>query len=185
MDDARIVELYWARSEKAITETSNKYGKYCYAIAYKILFNAEDADESVNDAYWDAWNAMPPHRPSILSTFLGRITRQRSIDKWRRKNVGKRGGGEVALALDELNDCIASPYKVEQTIELRELSESMNHFLQKLSKMERDVFVSRYWFLAAVKEIADCFRIGESKTKTMLFRTRKKLRIHLEKEGYR
>ena len=90
MEDARIVDLYWARSERAIGETSTKYGKYCYSIAYGILTNAEDADESVNDTYLDAWNAMPPHRPSILSTFLGKITRRLSIDKWRIRNAGKR-----------------------------------------------------------------------------------------------
>ena len=87
MEDNRIVDLYWARSEDAITETSEKYGKYCYSIAYNILSNAEDADESVNDTYLDAWHNMPPHRPSILSTFLGKITRRVSIDKWRDKNA--------------------------------------------------------------------------------------------------
>ena len=95
MEDNRIVDLYWARSEDAITETSEKYGKYCYAIAYNILSNAEDADESVNDTYLDAWHNMPPHRPSILSTFLGKITRRISIDKWRGRTADKRGGGEI------------------------------------------------------------------------------------------
>lgn len=95
MEDNSIVDLYWARSEDAITETSEKYGKYCYAIAYNILSNAEDADESVNDTYLDAWHNMPPHRPAILSTFLGKITRRISIDKWRGRAANKRGGGEI------------------------------------------------------------------------------------------
>lgn len=184
MDDARIVDLYWARSERAIAETSDKYGKYCYAIAYNILLNAEDAEESVNDTYMDAWNTMPPHRPSILSTFLGKISRQRAIDRWRGKKAGKRGGGEITLVLDELNDCIASDHDVEKTVELGELSNAINHFLQGLPETERNVFVSRYWFLSPVKEIADCFGIGQSKTKTMLFRTRRKLQTYLEREGY-
>ncbi len=98
MEDARIVDLYWARSETAIEETSAKYGKYCYTIAHNILSNAEDADESVNDTYLDAWNSMPPHRPAILSTFLGKITRRISIDKWRSRSAEKRGGGEIILA---------------------------------------------------------------------------------------
>lgn len=184
MEDSSIVDLYWARSENAITETSCKYGKYCYAIAYNILFNPEDAEESVNDTYMDAWNAMPPHRPSLLSTFLGKITRQHSIDKWRIKKAEKRGGGEIILALEELNDCVPSNQDVEQTLELRELTNAINLFLRGLPEMERNVFVSRYWFLASVKEIAERFSIGESKAKTMLFRTRKKLQTYLQKEEY-
>ena len=184
MEDDQIVDLYWARSERAVAETAHKYGRYCYSIAYNILLNAEDADESVNDTYMDAWNAMPPHRPSILSTFLGKITRQLSIDKWRIKTAEKRGGGEITLALEELEDCVASNQSVEQIIELRELTQAINRFLQTLPDVERDVFVSRYWFLVSVKEIADSFTIGESKTKTRLFRTRKKLQNFLRKEGY-
>ena len=106
MEDVSIVNLYWARSENAISETSKKYGNYCYSIAYNILGNVEDADESVNDTYLDAWNNIPPHRPSILSTFLGKITRRISIDKWRGRTAEKRGGGEIVLVLDELSDCI-------------------------------------------------------------------------------
>jgi hypothetical protein len=112
MEDNRIVDLYWARSEDAIAETSEKYGKYCYAIAYNILSNTEDADESVNDTYLDAWHNMPPHRPSILSTFLGKITRRISIDKWRGRTADKRGGGEIVLALDELVDCVPSDHTI-------------------------------------------------------------------------
>ncbi len=106
MDDKRIVELYWQRSERAISETSAKYGKYCYSIAHGILHNNEDAEESVNDTYNEAWNTIPPHRPSVLSAFLGKITRRLSIDKFSRRNAEKRGGGEMPLVLDELQDCI-------------------------------------------------------------------------------
>ena len=185
MEDARIIDLYWARSERAIEETASRYGKNCYAIAYNILFNAEDADESVNDTYLSAWNAMPPHRPSTLCTFLGRITRQLSIDRWRAKKAAKRGGGEMALALDELRDCASFDHSVEQTIELEELTGLINRFLQGLPETERDVFVCRYWFLAPVKKISAEFGISESKTKAMLFRTRKKLNACMQKEGYR
>jgi len=108
MEDNRIVDLYWTRNETAITETTSKYGKYCYAIAYNILYDKEDADESVNDTYLGAWNAMPPHRPSILQTFLGKITRRVSLKKWRDSHRDKRGGGEVFLALDELSECVPS-----------------------------------------------------------------------------
>lgn len=97
MDDKRIVELYFERSEQAVSETASKYGKYCYSIAYNILDNNEDAEESVNDTYVDAWNSIPPHRPSILSTFLGKITRRISIDRWRKGRAEKRGGRGDAL----------------------------------------------------------------------------------------
>lgn len=107
MNDDKIVDLYWIRSEDAITETSIKYGKYCYGIAYNILADAEDAEESVNDTYFDAWNTMPPHRPSALSAFLGKLTRRISIDRWRKRSAAKRGG-ELAAALDELNECVPS-----------------------------------------------------------------------------
>ena len=109
MNDDKIVDLYWIRSEDAITETSIKYGKYCYGIAYNILADAEDAEESVNDTYFDAWNTMPPHRPSALSAFLGKLTRRISIDRWRKRSAAKRGG-ELAAALDELlkNDLLMS-----------------------------------------------------------------------------
>ena len=123
MDDSVIVELYWTRSESAIAETSSKYGKYCYSIAYNILLSSEDADESVNDTYLGAWNSIPPHRPSTLSTFLGKITRRISIDRWRKRHAAKRGGGEVALALDELSECLSSRSNdTEQTILLKEVS---------------------------------------------------------------
>lgn len=104
MDDEKIVDLYWSRSESAISETAAKYGNYCYSIAYNILTNNEAAEESVSDTYMAAWEAMPPRRPSILATFLGKITRNLSIDRWRSRNRYKRGGGEIILALEELGD---------------------------------------------------------------------------------
>ena len=117
LPDDRIVELYWERSESAISETADKYGDYCHYIAYNILYNREDAEESVNDTWLDAWNNMPPHKPSILSTFLGKITRRISIDRWRKKHAGKRGGGEMDLVLDELEDCVSDTTDVEIVIE--------------------------------------------------------------------
>ena len=107
MEDNRIVDLYWQRNESAISETATKYGKYLHSISYQILLNTEDAEECVNDTYNDAWQSMPPHRPSILSTFLGKITRRISIDLWRKYSAEKCGGGEVALALDELEECVS------------------------------------------------------------------------------
>ena len=183
MDDARIVSLYWDRNEQAIEESKSKYGGYCHAIAYRILADHEDANESVNDTWLAAWKSMPPHRPSVLATYLGKITRRVSLNRWRDRNREKRGGGEVALSLDELAECVPDRQNMERTMELTELTEAINRFLHDLSDIERDVFVCRYWFLASLREIGEKFGFSESKTKSMLFRTRKKLLAFLEKEG--
>ena len=184
MDDKSIVDLYWARSEDAIAQTSQKYGKYCYAIAYNILSNAQDADESVNDTYLDAWHSMPPHRPSILSTFLGKITRRISIDRWRRRTASKRGGGEISLVLDELTDCVPSGHNVEHEIETAELERTINDFVMSLSPAERRVFICRYWYLDPISAIAEQFGYSQSKVKMMLHRQRQKLLSILESEAF-
>lgn len=183
MEDVRIVDLYWARSETAIAETSAKYGKYCYTIAYNVLANAEDADESVNDTYLAAWNSMPPQRPSVLSSFLGKITRRISIDKWRAHSAKKRGGGEMILALDELTDCVPFGTNVEQAVEAAELGKAIDRFVMALPLMERRVFICRYWYLDSIASICRRFGFSQSKVKVMLHRTRNSLRKYLEKEG--
>ncbi len=184
MDDELIVQLYWDRSESAISETDRKYGAYCNSIAYGILQNKEDAEESVSDTYMDAWNSMPPHHPSILATFLGKITRRISIDRWRSKTRLKRGGGEINLALEELEQCIAGDQSPEQEIEQKKLAQAINDFLDELPIQERRVFLARYWYMDSIREIAAHFKFSQSKVMSMLFRTRNKLRQHLEKEGY-
>ena len=183
MDDELIVQLYWDRSENAISETDRKYGAYCISIAYGILQSKEDAEESVNDTYMDAWNSMPPHRPSILATFLGKITRRISIDRWRNLNRVKRGGGEVTLALEELEDCVADNQTVEKAYERKQLALVFNRFMESLSETERRVFLCRYWYLDSISAIANYYGFSESKVTSMLHRTRKKLRAVLEKEG--
>ena len=184
MDDKNIVELYFQRSEQAIKETATKYGNYCYSIAYNILDSNEDAEESVNDTYNDAWNSMPPHRPSILATFLGKITRRISIDRWRKRNAEKRGGGEMPLVLDELQDCIADENTVEREFEKQHLSDIVNSFVTTLPETEQKVFLCRYWYMDSISSICKQFSFSESKVKSMLARTRDKLRIVLEKEGF-
>ena len=183
MDDSRIVGLYWARSENAINETAFKYGKYCFSIAYNILANSGDADECVNDTYLGAWNSIPPNRPSILSTFLGKITRRISLNKWREKNTGKRGGGEVPLVLDELTDCIPSNNDVERNIQVADLAKTIDSFITLLPDTERRVFVCRYWYLDPIPAICKQFGFSRSKVKSMLHRTRGKLLLHLKEEG--
>lgn len=184
MEDAGIVRLYWERSERALAETAAKYGNYCYSIAYHILDSKEDAEESVNDTYHDAWNSIPPHRPSILSTFLGKITRRISIDKWRNRNAKKRGGGEMPLVLDELQECITDDKSVEKAYERQHLSEVVNRFVKSLPETEQKVFLCRYWYMDPVAEIGRQFGFSESKVKSMLHRTREKLRLVLSKEGF-
>ncbi len=140
MDDQMIILLYWKRDEKAIAETEAKYGDYCYSIAYRILDNNEDAEESVNDTYNAAWNSMPPHRPSVLSSFLGKITRRIAIDKFRYRTAQKRGGGEMPLALDELLDCVASDEAIDKELERQRLSDIINRFVLSLPTAEKRCF---------------------------------------------
>ena len=183
MDDAKIVELYWARSDAALTETVKKFGPYCHTIAYNVLENVEDSEECVNDTYMRAWNSMPDKRPAALAPYLGRITRNLALNRIIEKNTLKRGGGEAALALDELDECTASSYSLEREVEAREIAAAMNRFLSKLPDTERALFVSRYWFMASVRELAEKFGFSESKTVSMLRRTRLKLRKFLTGEG--
>ena len=183
MDDKSIVQLYWDRSEQAIIETDAKYGAYCFSIAYNALANKEDAEESVSDTYMAAWNKLPPHRPAILSTFLGKITRYISINRWKARNAYKRGGGEILLVLEELDDCVDGKQNVEDTYEARELVRTFNRFLDMLPKTERDIFLRRYWFFDSVADIAESFGFTQSKVTSMLHRIRGKLRKQLEKEG--
>ena len=183
MDDNAIMDLYWARSEKAISETAARYGSYCYAIAYNILANREDSEESVNDTYLAAWNTMPPRRPSLLGAFLGKLTRYISLDRWKQRSRLKRGGGEVALCLDELEDCISGRESTEDAVIRKETIASVNRFLDSLSETERRVFLCRYWYLDSVDDIAKRFGFSQSKTASMLHRIRGKLNKQLEKEG--
>ena len=184
MDDQSIVVLYWDRSEQAIAETDRKYGAYCYSIAYHALANSEDAEESVSDTYMAAWNQLPPHRPSILATFLGKITRRISINRWKAKNTAKRGGGQITLTLEELDDCVDGKQNIERAYESHELVWAFNRFLETLPETERDVFLRRYWFFDSIADIAESFGFAQSKVTSMLYRTRGKLRKQLEKEGF-
>ena len=182
MDDQQIIDLYWSRSEDAVSETARKYGGYCYSIAYNILTNSEDAEESVSDTYIAAWKLMPPRRPSILATFLGKITRRLSIDRWRTKNRKKRGGGEIVLALEELEECVADPLNTETAYDRKRLAAAVNGFLKGLPETERQVFLCRYWYMDTVSDIAGYYGFSGSKVTSMLHRTRKKLRAVLEQE---
>lgn len=183
MEDQAIIDLYFQRSENAITETAGKYGSYCFHIAYNILTNREDAEESVNDTYMAAWKTMPPQRPAVLSTFLGKITRHNAISRWRSRSAYKRGGGEMVLALEELSECVADGKDVEKDYAHKETVRVFRDFLSSLPDTERNVFLRRYWCMDSIGEIAVSFGFSGSKVKSMLHRTRQKLRVRLEKEG--
>lgn len=184
MDDGAIVELYWARAEAAISETKSKYAGYCFHISYNILRCNEDAEECVNDTYLNAWNAMPPHRPNRLSTFLGKITRNLSLQRYIKYNAQKRGMGQVDVALDELDECIPSRANVEQFAEEAAISRALEDFLRALPKEARVIFVARYWYVYSIKEISAQYGVSESKVEAILFRTRKKLKSYIEGEGF-
>ena len=153
MDDNKIVELYWNRDETAIKETKDKYSNYCFTIANNILHNQEDSEEALNDTWLAAWNAMPPHHPLILSTFLGKITRNLSLNKWRTLSAEKRGGGSTTVSLDELEECIPDERNIRESLEVEIIAESINDFLAGLKENERKVFVCRYWYFDSISEI--------------------------------
>ena len=184
MDDEQIIDLYWQRSETAITQTQTKYGNFLLSIANRILSDQEDARECVNDTYWGVWNAIPPTRPRVLSAFLGKMTRRISIDRWRHLSAERRGGGTVPLALEELAGCIPGGSDPAAAVEAKELAKSIDRFLGTLPQLEQQVFVLRYFHMTGIQEIAHRYHMTESRTKSMLHRTRLKLRAHLAKEGY-
>ena len=178
-----IIELFWSRSEQAITETSRKYGSFLMGIARNILSSHEDAEECVNDTYLNTWNAIPPARPGVFRCWLGRITRNLSIDRYHHLRTKKRGGGETALLLSELEYCIPSGESVERHLEEQELAGVISSFLRQQTQESRIYFVRRYWYGDGLAQIADRFGVTESKVKSSLFRTRKALKAYLEKEG--
>ena len=183
MDDKQIVELYWARSERAIAETDSKYGKLCHRIAFHILTDSQDSEECVNDTYLKVWSVIPPQRPVKLAAFLAKITRNLALNRYEKSTAEKRGGGEVNLALDELSECIPDPNSVENQIDNRLLVDKLNEFLEGLQPDARRIFLRRYWEVCSIREIAELYSISESKVKVSLFRTRGKLRSFLEQEG--
>jgi len=185
MDDQTLVDLYWQRDERALKISEDTYGAYCMRIARNILGDTEDARESVNDVWLAAWHAIPPHRPAVLQSFFGKLTRNISLKKRRDQRAAKRGGGEWPLIYEELADCIPSQTSVEQEVETIALSECINRFLDGLPAVEQAVFLRRYWYFERIHDIAVHFRFSDSKVKSMLFRTRKKLADALQKEGIR
>ncbi len=184
MDDSTIIKLYWDRNEQAIAATQEKYGSYCAAIARNILGDPEDTAECVNDTYLQAWNAMPPHRPGKLATFLGKITRNLSLDRFRRSHAQKRGGGQAVLALEELGDCVSGVESPEQALDRQELLKAIDSFLSALPLAKRQLFLCRYWHFDSVGDIALRFRMTENAVSVTLNRLRQQLKTNLLERGF-
>lgn len=184
MEDYKIVGLYWKRDENAIKETSSKYGAYCFSIADNILHNTEDSEECVNDTWLNAWNAMPPQRPTKLQMFLAKITRNLSFNRFNARSAQKRGGGEILLVLDELADCLACEADVASEYEARELGRCIRSFVKSLPERDGNLFVRRYFFTESIAQIARKYGLTENNVTVILSRTRKKLKTHLVKEGF-
>ena len=184
MDDRQIIELYFSRDEQALSETEQKYGRYCFCIANNILSNEQDSEECVNDTLNKTWNAIPPQRPSSLKLFLARIARNLAFDKVKSHTSQKRGGGELMLALDEISEIISDDYSIEAELESMSIMQSVNSFLYTVGEREANVFIRRYFFLDSIDSIAKRYRISMANTNKILSRTRARLREYLKKEGY-
>lgn len=182
MEDQTIIELYWSRAEDAIAETAAKYGGLCRYIADNILGHPEDSEECVNDTYLGLWNAIPPARPERFSVYVGKVTRNLALKRCDYLTAEKRNP-EAACSLEELEDCVSGDDTVQSELERRRVEEAIGEFLRRQEADKRIVFLRRYWYFDSIGAI--CRRTGysESKVKSMLFHTRRKLREHLEKEG--
>ena len=178
MEDYQIVDLYWARKEKAIDETEKKYGKMLHSLSYSLLSSHEDAEECVNDTYLGAWNTMPSARPMYLGSFLSKITRRLSIDRWRREHREKRGG--VAGVIEELTDCIPDEDTPAREYERGLLRGELNAFLRTLPEEKRAIFVRRYFYAQEIRTIAQEVGVSEANVMIVLHRLREQLKQRLE-----
>jgi RNA polymerase sigma-70 factor (ECF subfamily) len=183
--DESIIELYWSRDEKAISETDKKYGKYLYSIAYNIVHDKLDSEECVNDTYLGTWNAIPPARPNAFRVFLAKITRNISINKFIKHTADKRIPSELIVSLDELGDCLPATPAVEEEIEAAELGKLLSAYLEELSSEKQLIFICRYYYADKISDIANITELNERTVYRMLESIRNGLREKLEKEGYK
>lgn len=184
MTDPQIIELYFARDQQAVSETAAKYGAFLLRLSRNILRSPDDAEECVNDTYLSAWNAMPPHWPERLPSFLGRITRNLSFNRYQSARADKRGGGETALVLEELAGCVSGSDSPEEALDRRELVRALNAFVRGLPEDRRDLFVRRYWYADPVSDIARDWGLPPGTVSKRLERTRRQLRDYLTERGF-
>jgi len=183
-EDSRIIELYFERNESAVAETDKKYGAYCMTVSKNILGNEEDAKECLNDTYLAAWNSIPPKIPEKLSLFLGKITRNLSLNRYRKNETKKRGGGTADIVFDEIGEIISGSENPEEKFERKEIIGAVNEFLRTLPEEKRSIFICRYWYFDSIEDIAARFGKKESGIYSSLERTRKNLRKYLSERGY-
>lgn len=183
MEDNQIIDLYWARDQRAIQETSGKYGGFLTQLAWNILRSHGDAEECVNDTYLRAWNAIPPARPSAFRVWLGRIARNLSLDRWNQARAKKRGGSDFTILLGELDTCLPDADRAQRHLEDQEIADLISRFLRRQTDFNRKSFLRRYWYGESLEEIAAGLGCGTGKVKSALFRTRNALRKYLEQEG--
>lgn len=183
MNDDKIIDLFFKRSEQAIVEAKRKYENYCHSIAFNILRNPEDCEECVNDVFLQIWNTIPPQKPNRFAAFIGKIARNIALNKQKYYTTQKRGAGNVDVVLDELTDCLPAKDNIDQIIEDIYIVECLNKFLKEQNIKTRRIFVRRYWYMDSIAIIANNFSMSESSVKMLLSRTRNSLRSFLEKEG--
>lgn len=184
MQDSQIIALYEARDERAIAQTAAKYGNFCKSIAQNILQNLQDAEECVNDTWLHTWNSIPPAQPTVLKAYLGKITRNLALDKYKAAHREKRGYGQLCVAFDEISEITASDYQVQDAWREQEFVELINKFLYSLPERDRHIFVRRYFFTDGVPAIASRFGTTQNNVLKILSRTRQKLKKYLDKEWY-
>ena len=185
MEDAEILRLFAARDELAVAKIQQLYGNQCRRLAERILGSREDAEECVSDACFQLWNTIPPERPDNLQAYLTTVTRNLALNRLKHNQRLRRGGGQTAAVLDELEECIPSADSVEQEYDRRAFIEALERFLDTLSADARKIFVQRYWNMHSCKEIAEAYQMTEVKVRVTLTRTRSKLKLFLEKEESR
>ena len=183
MEDTAIIDLYFAREERAISETGRKYGAYCRTIAFNILHSHEDTEECVSDTWLRTWNAIPPTRPNCLRAFLGRITRNLSFTRWEAQTAQKRGGSRTDLLLSELSDCLPGGELPERRFDAQLVTQTIEAFLRAQTRENRQLFVRRYYYGDSVRRLSGLFCMTENTVKSRLFRLRGGLRDALLKEG--
>lgn len=182
MEDAAIIGLYWARDERAVAASDEKYGRLCRALSRDILDSTEDAEECVNDTWRKAWDTMPPQRPGSLRAYLARITRNLSIDRWRARRAEKRGRG-LAVLLEELEEALPAAPSAEEVTEARETARAIDRWLDTLSPADRTAFLRRYWYGQRVDAVAKQAGCSPNSMAKRLGRLRDGLRKALEQEG--
>lgn len=183
MEDAEIIKLYFDRNQKAVKETEEKYGRFCFSLANRILSSREDSEECVNDTLLSAWNSIPPQKPNILRAFLAKITRNKALNRLKADNSIKRGNGEVDLIYEELSECISDGRDMESELVAKELGQAVRRFVAELKERDGDIFTRRYFFMETVKDIAEGYGMTPGNVSVTLNRTRAKLKEFLESQG--